>query len=93
MARFKPFDISAHLDDDAVIAEFLTAALEDPAPEAFLSAVGKAAKARGTGAVAERAGLPRASLDKALASGAKPRLDTILKVLQGIGMKLSVTAA
>ena len=41
MAKFKPFDISAHLDNDEVIAEFLTAALEDPNQDVFLSAVGK----------------------------------------------------
>jgi probable addiction module antidote protein len=45
------------------------------------------------GAIAERAGLGRESLYKALSPGAKPRYDTILKVLQSLGVKVSVTAA
>jgi probable addiction module antidote protein len=93
MAKFKPFDISAYLDDDKVIAEFLTAALEDPNPDVFLSAVGKVAKARGMTAIAEQTGLGRESLYKALSPGSKPRYDTVLKVLQSLGVKLMVSAA
>ena len=90
--RVKPLDISAHLDSDEVIAEFLTAALEDPHPEAFLSAVGRVAKARGMTSIAASAGLGRESLYKAFAPDAKPRFETVLKVLRSLGVKLTVTA-
>ena len=93
MPKLKPFDTSAFLDDDAVVAEYLTAALEDSNPDVFLSAVGQVAKARGMSAVAESTGLGRESLYKALTPGAKPRYDTVLKVLQGLGVKVTVTAA
>jgi len=93
MPKLKPFDTSAFLDDDEVIAEYLTAALEDSNPDVFLAAVGQVAKARGMGVVAESTGLGRESLYKALTPGAKPRYDTVLKVLQGLGVKLTVTAA
>jgi len=93
MLKVKPFDTSAFLDDDEVIAEYLTAALEDSNPDVFLAAIGQVAKARGMGAIAEGAGLGRESLYKALTPGAKPRYDTVLKVLQSLGVKLSVTAA
>ena len=93
MRKVKPFDTSAFLDDDEVIAEYLTAALEDSNPDVFLAAIGQVAKARGMGAIAEGAGLGRESLYKALTPGAKPRYDTVLKVLQSLGVKLSVTAA
>jgi DNA-binding phage protein len=43
----RDFDPSEYLDDDEIIAEFLTAALEDPSAEIFLSAIGDVAKARG----------------------------------------------
>ena len=48
MAKVKiaPFDASEYLDDEEVIAEYLTAALEDPNPEVFLIAVANVAKAR-----------------------------------------------
>ena len=93
MLKVKPFDTSAFLDDDEVVAEYLTAALEDANPDVFLVAVGQVAKARGMSAVAETTGLGRESLYKAFTPGAKPRYDTVLKVLQGLGVKLTVTAA
>jgi len=93
MARVTEFDASAYLVDDEVVAEYLTAALEDPNPDVFLAAVGNVAKARGMSAIAERSGLGRESLYKALTPGAKPRYDTVLKVLQSLGVKLSVSAA
>lgn len=93
MPKLKSFDASAFLDDDEVIAEYLTAALEDSNPDVFLVAVGQVAKARGMSAVAERTGLGREGLYKALTPGAKPRYDTVLKVLQGLGVKITVTAA
>ena len=93
MVRVTEFDPSAFLDDDEVVAEYLTAALEDDNPEVFLAAVGHVAKARGMRSIAERAGLGRESLYKALAPGAKPRYDTILKVLHSLGVKLTVSAA
>jgi probable addiction module antidote protein len=92
MARVTEFDASAYLVDDEVVAEYLTAALEDPNPDVFLAAVGNVAKARGMSAIAERSGLGRESLYKALTPGAKPRYDTVLRVLQSLGVKLSVTA-
>ena len=93
MARITEFDASAYLVDDDVVAEYLTAALEDPNPDVFLAAVGNVAKARGMNAIAESSGLGRESLYKALTPGAKPRYDTVLKVLQSLGVKLSVSAA
>jgi probable addiction module antidote protein len=90
--KIKDFDPSAYLDSDKVIAEYLTAALEDRNPDVFLSAVGNVAKARGMSAIAESTGLGRESLYKAFAPGAKPRYDTVLKVLQSFGVKLKVSA-
>ena len=89
--RVKEFDPSAYLDNDEVIAEYLTVALEDGNPDVFLSAVGNVAKARGMSEIAESTGLGRESLYKAFAPGAKPRYDTVLKVLQTLGVRLTVT--
>jgi probable addiction module antidote protein len=44
---FAPFDAADYLDSDEVIAEYLSAAVEDPNPEVFLAALGDAAKAFG----------------------------------------------
>ncbi len=90
MAKFAKFDAADYLDNEETIAEFLTAALEDENPEVFLAAIAAVAKARGMTAIANSTGLGRESLYKALAPGAKPRYDTILKVLHGLGIKLTV---
>ena len=90
MDKISKFDAADYLDSDEMIAEYLTAALEDENPDVFLAAIGDVAKARGMSAVAQSSGLGRESLYKALAPGAKPRYDTILKVLRSLGVKLTV---
>ncbi len=90
MSHFARFEAADYLDNEEVIAEYVTAALEDPNPEAFLAAVADVAKARGMTQLAKDTGLGRESLYKALAPGAKPRYDTILKLLHGLGVKLTV---
>jgi probable addiction module antidote protein len=90
MAKFAKFDAADYLDNEETIAEFLTAALEDENPDVFLAAIAAVVKARGMTAIANSTGLGRESLYKALAPGAKPRYDTILKVLHGLGIKLTV---
>lgn len=90
--KLRDFDPGEYLDDEEVIAEYLTAALDDPNPDVFLSAIGDVAKARGMTGVAEHTGLGRESLYKAFAPGAKPRYETVIKVLQSLGVKLRVVA-
>ena len=85
-----PFDAADYLDDEETIAEYLTAALEDPNPDLFLVAVRDVARSRGMAQLARDTGLGRESLYKALAPGAKPRYDTVLKVLRALGVKLHV---
>jgi probable addiction module antidote protein len=93
MPKLRAFDVADYLDNDEVIAEYLTAALEDANPDVFLMAVADVAKARGMSQVASETGLGRESLYKAFAPGAKPRYDTVLKVLKAIGIQLQATPA
>ncbi len=90
MSGLKQFDASDYLDSEEMIAEYLSAALEDENPDVFLAAVSDVAKARGMTAIANSTGLGRESLYKALAPGAKPRYETIIKVLHGLGVRLTV---
>jgi probable addiction module antidote protein len=89
--RTAPFDAADYLDNEEVIAEYLAAALEDPNPDVFLHAVGDVARARGISKVARDAGLGRESLYKALAPGAKIRYDTVRKLMDSLGVRLTVT--
>lgn len=87
---YAPFDAAAYLDNDEVIAEYLTAAAEDPNPDVFLAALGEVAKARGMAQIAKDAGLGRESLYKALSAGAHPRYETVNAVLHALGVKFTV---
>jgi probable addiction module antidote protein len=93
MTKPATFEVADYLDTDEVIAEYLTAALEDPNPDVFLMAVADVAKAKGMSQVANQAGLGRESLYKAFAPGAKPRYDTVLKVLKALGIQLHAVPA
>ena len=89
---YKPFDAAAYLDNDAVIAEYLSAAAEDPNPDVFVAALGDVAKARGIAQIAKDSGLGRESLYKTLSAGAHPRFETINSVLHALGVKFAVVA-
>jgi probable addiction module antidote protein len=89
---YSPFDAAAYLDNDEVIAEYLSAASEDPNPDVFIAAIGDVAKARGMAQIAKDAGLGRESLYKALSAGAHPRYETINAVLRALGVKFAVVA-
>ena len=93
MVKVTDFDISEYLDNEELIAEYLTAALEDENPDVFLSAIGHVAKARGMSEIAKKSGLGRESLYKAFSPGAKPRYETVQKVLSTLGVKVHVSAA
>ena len=45
--NFAPFDAAEYLDSEETIAEYLTAALEDPNPDVFLAAVRDVDRTRG----------------------------------------------
>ena len=87
-----PFDAGDYLDNEVTIAEYLAAALENPDQDAFLVAVRDVAKARGIADVAARAGLGRESLYKTLKPGARPRFDTVRRLLAALGVKLDVSS-
>ena len=93
MTKFTTFDAADYLDNEETIAAYLSAALEDENPDMFLVAVKDVARARGMTQLAKDTGLGRESLYKALAPGAKPRYDTLLKVLRALGVSLQVKTA
>jgi len=87
-----PFDASDYLDNETTIAEYLATALENPDQDAFLVAVRDVAKARGIANVATKAGLGRESLYKTLKPGARPRFDTVRRLLVALDVKLDISS-
>ena len=88
MKKSVTFDAADYLDSEEVIAEYLNVALASEHPDLFLQAIADVAKARGMAQLARDTGLGRESLYKALAPGAKPRYDTVLKLIRALGVEL-----
>ena len=88
----KDFDIAQYLDSKEMIAEYLSQVLADGDMNEFLSAIGNIAKAKGMSQIAKDTGLGRESLYKAFNEGSKPQFDTVLKVLNSLGIKLQAAA-
>lgn len=87
-----PFDVASFLTTDEAISEYLTQVLADGDSDEFVRAIGYVAKARGMSQIAQASGLGRASLYKALSPGAKPRFDTVVKVMHALGVELYACA-
>jgi len=85
------WDASGHLDDEAAIAAYLEAALEDGDPKLIAAAIGDVARARGIAQIARDAGLSRESLYRALSEDGNPEFGTVLRVLKALGVRLTVT--
>lgn len=91
--KLVPFDAARYLTDDAAIADYMSAVFEMGDPDLLLLALSDVARARGMAQVAKDAGLGRESLYKALAPGAKPRFDTVMKVMTALGIQLQALPA
>ncbi|MDP2768797.1 MAG: putative addiction module antidote protein [Giesbergeria sp.] len=90
IADLPEFDMAEHLDSDQAIAEYLTIVLEENNPAEFAHALGTIARAKGMTEVARASGLTREALYKALRPTSHPRFDTIMKVMQAMGLQISV---
>lgn len=90
MTNTSPFEIADYLDTPEDMLEYLEMAMGNENPDVFIAALGHGAKARGMSEVAELSGLGRESLYKALKSGSKLRYETVQKVVQALGFRLSL---
>ncbi len=81
-------------DDEAFALEYLSVALEEideaGGEDAFLVAIRRVAEARGGMlSLSQNTGLNRANLYRSIAVGGDPKLSTLLKVLQALGVGMS----
>ncbi len=82
-------------DDPAFADDYLRAAMEqadqEGGREALLAALRQVAEAQGMAQVAERAGIQRESLYRALSPKGNPTLKTLVAVLEAAGLRLAIT--
>ncbi len=88
--KISTFDAAQYLDSEEMMAEYLSAAMQDPNPDVFLTALADVARARGIARLAKETGLGRESPYKTLSPGSKPRFDTIMKITKALGVPLAV---
>jgi len=88
------YDVVEHLRTPKEMAAYLEACFQDAGGDAafIAKALGDIARAKGMAQVARDAGLSRESLYKALSGERSPGFDTILKVIEALGMRLHAEA-
>ncbi len=92
--NFRQFDslLLEELADDNVAREYLRTCIKEDTPEEFLVSLGNVVRAqRGRmSAIAEATGLGRESLYKAFSGKTKARFDTVMKVINALGLSLTI---
>lgn len=86
----KEWDASEYLDGPEMMKEYLRIMLEENGMEGFKRALGDVAKAKGMGEIAQKTNLSRQNLYKALSPNGNPKFDTVKKVIDALGYKLTV---
>jgi probable addiction module antidote protein len=88
-------DVAEHLRTTKDMAAYLEACIEEANGDAtfIAKALGDIARAKGMTQVARDAGLSRESLYKALSGERSPGFDTILKVIDALGLRLHAIPA
>jgi len=92
MAKATQFDTADYLDKPETVAAYLTEVFESDDQALIAKAIGTIARSRGMAAVAEKAGLSRENLYRALSGETKPEFGTVLKVLHALGINLVAQA-
>jgi len=82
------FDTAEFLSSENDMAAYLEEALSEGNPSLVVQALGAIAKARGMAKIAKDTGLRRESLYKALSPEGNPEFNTVLKVVNALGIRL-----
>lgn len=89
----KPYDSADYLKTPEAVAAYLEDVLEDNDPALIAHALGVAARAHGMSAIAKKTNPSRESLYRTLSAEGNPELETLIKVLTELGLRLSVEPA
>jgi probable addiction module antidote protein len=84
------YEAADYLRTEEALVAFINEFLADSDATMFAEAILVACEVKGMAEVVSKAGITRESLDKALRPQSQPRFDTMLKVLNAIGLRLVV---
>ena len=85
-----PFDPAEHLESEEDILYYLEAAMEGNDPRHIASALGDVARSKGMSEIARKAKVGRQALYNALSENGNPTLETLVGVLNALGLQLTV---
>jgi probable addiction module antidote protein len=87
-----PYDAADFLTDDETVSAYLTEALKSDDPRHIARALGAVARARGGVAQLSRdTEIACEALHRSLRNGGNPELETALKLMHALGIKLSAS--
>lgn len=92
MKRLNPFETVHRLDNDEAVAAHLSQLLAAGNPRELLRSLSLIVQMRGLPQVAQAAGLDQDSLFQVFAPGAQPGFQTVQRVLQALGVRITAQA-
>lgn len=87
-----PFDAAKYITEPEDVIDFLNDAFESGHPPYIAKVLGDVARSEGMTKIAAKAGVNRQALYTALGENGNPTLDTLLKVLGALGLRLKCEA-
>lgn len=89
------YDVAEYLNTPEEMAAYLEACIEEANGDAAFvaKALGNIARAKGMSEIARETGLSRESLYKALSGERSPSFETVLKVVNALGLKIHAEPA
>lgn len=90
MSKIKttPFDAAKYIREPEDVVDFLNDALESGHPPYIAAVLGTIARSEGMSKIAEKTGVNRQALYTALSENGNPTLETLLKVMGALGIRL-----
>lgn len=88
-----PYESAAHFRDAAAQADLLADAVATADARFIAHAIGVIAKARGMTSIEKRTGMKRQALYRAFSEKGNPTLETLMKVLAALDLRLSIEPA
>jgi probable addiction module antidote protein len=87
------WDPAEHLETMEDMVAYLESAFEDGDPALIAAVLGDIARAKGMAEISAKTGLGRTSLYKALSPDGHPEFETVLKVINALGIQLRASSA
>lgn len=90
--KLTEYDPAEDLGNEQDQAELVSEALATGDPEFIKQALNTVARAQNMTQIAQKAGITRQALYKALGEGGDPKLSTLMGVMKAMGLKLHASA-